>query len=86
MKEEIIVTIRDIFYLKPEQIKKSTPLEEVAKDSMDIVELVAVLSDKYNVAIEPSKMNSIKTVGDIVEYVIKNKNTRTGNATPLESF
>ncbi len=85
MKEEIIETIRNTFYLKPEQIKDTTLLEEIAKDSMDIVELVAVLSDKYKVAIEPSKMNRIKTVGDIVEYVIKNKDTRTGN-TPLESF
>ena len=85
MKEEIIETIRNTFYLKPEQIKDATRLEEIAKDSMDIVELVAVLSDKYKVAIEPSKMSHIKTVGDIVEYVIKNQDTRTGN-TPIESF
>jgi acyl carrier protein len=85
MKEEIIETIRDTFYLKPEQVKDSTPLEEIAQNSMDIVELVAVLSDKYKVAIEPSKMSRIQTVGDIVEYVIQNKGTRTGN-TPLESF
>jgi acyl carrier protein len=85
MKEEIIETIRNVFYLKPQQIKETTRLEEVARDSMDIVELVAVLSDKYKVAIEPSKMNHIKTIGDIVEYVIKNKDTRTGNR-PIESF
>jgi acyl carrier protein len=85
MKEEVIETIRNTFYLGREQIKDTTPLEEIAKDSMDIVELVAVLGDKYKVVIEPSKMSRIKTVGDIVEYVIKNKGTRTGNK-PIESF
>jgi acyl carrier protein len=85
MKEEIIETIRNTFYLKLERVTDTTLFEEIAKDSMDIVELVAVLSDEYKVAIEPSKMNHIKTVGDIVEYVIQNKGTRTGN-TPMESF
>jgi acyl carrier protein len=85
MKEEIIETIRDTFYLKSNQINNNTPLDEIAQNSMDIVELVAVLSDKYKVAIEPSKMNRIQTVGDIVEYVIQNKGTRTGNS-PIESF
>ena len=85
MKDEIIETIRTTLYLKPEQISEATLLEKIAKDSMDIVELVAVLSDKYKVSIEPSKMNHIKTVGHIVDYVIQNKGNR-GNKSPIESF
>ena len=85
MKDEIIETIRTTLYKKPNQVNDSTLLEEIAKDSMDIVELIAVLSDKYKVAIEPSKMNHIKTVGDIVDYVIKNRGSGQ-NKPPMESF
>ncbi len=85
MKDEIIETIRTTLYKKPNQVSYSTLLEEIAKDSMDIVELIAVLSDKYKVSIEPSKMNHIKTVGDIVDYVIQNKGSGK-NKPPIESF
>lgn len=85
MKKEVIETIRTTLYLKPDQVKDNTLLEEIAKDSMDIVELVAVLSDKYKVTIEPSKMSQIKTVADIVDYVIQNKGSKDSGL-PIESF
>lgn len=85
MKKEIIETIQTTLYLKPDQINEQTPLEKIAKDSMDIVELVAVLSDKYSVAIEPSKMNHIKTIGDVVEFVLRNKRSKSSRP-PIESF
>ena len=85
MKKEIIETIRTTLYLKPDQINEQTPLEKIAKDSMDIVELIAVLSDKYSVAIEPSKMNHIKTIGDVVKYVLKNKSNKSSRP-PIETF
>ncbi len=85
MKKEIIETIRTTLYLKPDQINEQTPLEKIAKDSMDIVELIAVLSDKYSVAIEPSKMNHIKTIEDIVKYVLDNKGDKTSRP-PIETF
>lgn len=75
MKEEIIKTIRETLYLKEGQISDSTQIESIAKDSMDIVELIAVLSNKYRVAINPAQMNHIKTVADIVEYVTSHENT-----------
>ncbi|MEX0909833.1 MAG: acyl carrier protein [Candidatus Paceibacterota bacterium] len=85
MKEEIIETVRTTLYLKPDQVSEDTLLEKIAKDSMDIVELIAVLSDKYKVSIEPSKMNHIKTVGDIVDYIIHNEGS-SSNKSPIESF
>lgn len=85
MKDEIIETIRTTLSLTPSEVNEATPLEQVARDSMDIVELVAVLGDRYKVAIEPAKMNHIKTVGDIVAYVIANKGSALGKQ-PLESY
>jgi acyl carrier protein len=70
MKEEIIETIRETLYLKKDQISGSSKIEDVAMESMDLVELVAVLSNKYKISINPIELNEIKTVDDIVKYVI----------------
>lgn len=52
---------------------------------MDVIELVAILGDKYNLVIEPNKMNHIKTVGDIVEYVLQSKDNKNQRSS-IESF
>jgi acyl carrier protein len=85
MRKKIIETIQETLNLRSDQIKETTQLEEIAKDSMDIVELVAVLSGKYKVAIEPEKMGHIKTICDLIDYIIQNKGS-SKSALPIESF
>jgi len=77
MKKEIVETIRETLYLKEDQVSDMTRIEDIAKDSMDIIELMAVLSDRYSVTMSPAQMNKIRTVADIVEYVIRHKGTHT---------
>ncbi len=84
MKEDIISTIRETLS-SGKKISEATPIEEITKGSMDIVELVAVLKNKYNLSIQPSEMNHIKTVGDIVQYVQTHKDSGISKS-PLESF
>ncbi|PIS04914.1 MAG: acyl carrier protein [Candidatus Buchananbacteria bacterium CG10_big_fil_rev_8_21_14_0_10_42_9] len=85
MNQEIIETIRETLYLTADQINENTLIEEIAKDSMDIVELVAVLGSQYKVAFQPEKMAHIKTVGDVIKYVTENMDT-SDSSDPLKSF
>ena len=85
MKDEIIKAMRGILYLKKNQISDDTLLEKVIKTSMEVIELIAVLSNKYNVTIKPQEMNNIKTVGDLVKYIEKNKGSKKDKSS-LESF
>lgn len=85
MKQDIIATIRATLYLPEDTVDEATKIEAIAKDSMDVVELIAVLSSKYQVRIEPSKMNNIETVGDIVEYISDNQGNSQGTPS-IESF
>mgnify|MGYP001605990982 CR=1 FL=1 len=85
MKQEIINIIREILYIKEGRINEKTILEEVIKDSMQVIELIAVLSNKYKLTIDPQEMGKIKTVGDLIDYVNKKKNSRKGGE-PLDSF
>ncbi|MHB8760766.1 MAG: acyl carrier protein, partial [Coriobacteriia bacterium] len=41
-------------------------------DSLDIVELVMALEDQFGISIPDEDAESIKTVGDAVEYIAAN--------------
>ena len=85
MNNEILETIREVFPSKKGEITESTPVEKIAKDSMEIVELVAVLRNKYDLSIQPAEMNRIKTIGDVIKYVESHKGMAKGKS-PFDSF
>ena len=57
-------------------------IEDLASDSIDLVELVAVLTNRYRVRIEPDELLRIRTVGDIVDFVLE----RHGRDPSVRSF
>lgn len=46
--------------------------DDLGADSLDIVELVMALEDSFNISIPDEDAESIKTVGDAVEYITAN--------------
>ena len=46
--------------------------DDLGADSLDIVELVMALEDSFGVSIPDEEAESIKTVGDAVEYIAAN--------------
>ena len=46
--------------------------DDLGADSLDIVELVMALEDSFGVSIPDEEAESIKTVGDAVEYITAN--------------
>ena len=48
-------------------------IEDLKADSLDLVELVMDLEDRYGVEIPDEQLAEIKTVGQIVEIVENNK-------------
>jgi acyl carrier protein len=47
-------------------------IDDLGADSLDIVELVMALEDSFGVSIPDEEAESIKTVGDAVEYIVAN--------------
>ena len=76
MKSEIIKIIREVLYLGNKKIDEKTVLDEIIINSMDVIELIAVLSSKYKIKVDPKEMNDIKTVGDLINYIEKNKGNK----------
>lgn len=48
-------------------------IEDLGADSLAIVELVLALEEEFGIKIPDDKVDSIKTVGDAVEYIRQNQ-------------
>jgi acyl carrier protein len=78
MSDDLLETIRETLSIKAGDISLRTPIGKVIRDSIDMIELVAVLSDRYQIAIEPDELGRIKTVGDIARYVDAHRGDAAG--------
>lgn len=73
LQKEVIGLIIDIFGLENENIFGDSKVEKLAKDSLDLMELMAVLSDRYKIPIKPSELEKLVTIDDVVEYISENR-------------
>lgn len=73
-KEEILKDVQDIaedeLDVKPDKITMDTNIkEDLDADSLDLFEIMNELEDKYDIELDTD--DSIKTVGQLVDFVKK---------------
>ena len=74
MFEEIRKTIAEQLNVPEENITLETRfVEDLKADSLDLVELVMDLEDRYGVEIPDEQLAEVRTVGQIIEIVENNK-------------
>jgi len=60
--------------VSPEEVKpESKFVEDLGADSLDVVELIMALEEKFEIQIPDSEAEKIQTVKDIVDYIEKHK-------------
>jgi acyl carrier protein len=70
MFEKIRATIASQLSIDEEEIKmESSFMDNLGADSLDIVELIMALEEKYDIEIPDEDVEKIVTVGDVVEYI-----------------
>jgi acyl carrier protein len=69
----IILILEDVFMQKKGSIHLNTPLDDFAKDSMDIMEFIAILKNKHNISIVPSEIIILTTTKEIITYVMSHQ-------------
>jgi len=52
---------------------ESTFVDDLAADSLDIVELIMAIEEEFDMEIPDSEAEKIVTVGDVIEYIKNNK-------------
>lgn len=74
-EDDIYQLIELVFKQDRKKLSRETSIEDFAKDSMDIMEFIAVLESKYKVKIDPSEVTKLKNIGEIIDYAEKNQAT-----------
>lgn len=78
--EEVKEVISEQLGLRPEEIKlESSFINDLGADSLDTVELVMVLEEKFNIEIPDEDAEKIRTISEAVKY-IEEKINRTSTA------
>ncbi len=68
--EELASMIANQLKAAPETVTREARLvEDLGADSANVMVLIMDIEDRYNMQVEDSAITSLKTVGDVVDYI-----------------
>jgi len=68
--EDVREVVVEQLNVNPDEIKEDSKfVEDLGADSLDVVELVMALEEKFDVEIPDSDAEGIATVGDAIKYI-----------------
>ena len=70
--EKIKPMISEKFGIDEEQITADTRIiEDLGADSLDLVDMLTIIEDDFNIVIPDEAAMNMRTVGDVVDYMQK---------------
>lgn len=78
MEQKILNELKEIMfdYLGDDEIeisKDSVLSQDLGLSSLDMLSIVGEVEDKYGVEFDDDSLCSLKTVDDVIQFIIKNK-------------
>ena len=71
--EKLKVMMEDQLGVAPDKVKlDSTLTDDLAADSLDLVELVMNIEEEFDIHIPDEEAENISSVGDLVDFIKKN--------------
>lgn len=68
--EKVKAILSEQFDVEEDSITlESSITEDLGADSLDVVDLLMSIEDEFEVEVPDSKVENIKTVGDLVKYI-----------------
>ena len=69
----------EILGVEPEQVQMDVSFaRDLAADSLDLVELIAAVEDKYDVELPEEELDNMKNVGDLWKFLEEKATARAG--------
>lgn len=84
LKEELVETIRSCLH-HAGPIEGTTEITDLIHDSIDLVELISVVSDRYRIRFDLFEMDDVRSVDDLVTYVERRRGD-VDPSDPLDRF
>jgi len=70
VKDRVIEIVCENLGVNKDQVTEKTSfIEDVGADSLDIVELIMELEEEFEINIPDEQAEKIKTVGEAIEYI-----------------
>ena len=74
IQKEVIALIAEQMNIKLESIKTTDNIiDDLKADSLDVVEIVMTLEEKFEISIPDESAEKMKTIQDLIDYVKNNK-------------
>jgi acyl carrier protein len=71
--EKVAALISEKFDMPVEKITRETSIiDDLGADSLDIVDMLMMLEEQYNLSIPDDVAQEMKTVGDVADYIEEN--------------
>ncbi len=71
--EQVASMISEKFEMPLEEVTRETNIvEDLGADSLDIVDMLMMLEEQYNISIPDDVAQDMKTVGDVADYIEEN--------------
>jgi acyl carrier protein len=67
--EERITAALVEFGVEPADVARDTPFEQLDVDSLDLVELAAIVEEDYGIQLKGDDLKELRTVGDAIDMV-----------------
>ena len=67
------IVVEQLGVEKEKVTKEATFVDDLAADSLDIVELVMSIEEEFDIEIADSEAEKIVTIADVVEFIKSNK-------------
>jgi acyl carrier protein len=69
----------EILGVEPQQVQKNVSFQrDLAADSLDLVELIAAVEDKYDVELPEEELEKMKNIGDLWVFLEEKQRERAG--------
>ena len=69
----------EILGIEPEQVQLDKSFaKDLAADSLDLVELIAAVEDKYDVELPEAELEEMKVIGDLWKFLEARQAEKTG--------
>lgn len=68
--DKVIEIIANQFDVERDSLSADTDfVEDLKADSLDVVELIMALEDEFEIEVPDDKLESVKTIGDVVGFL-----------------
>src|SRR5437667_10776255 len=71
IEQEIFAIVKE--KLAVNEVTRTTTLQELGADSLDVVEVLMEVESRLGVAIPDQEASNMKTIGEVIDYVEKHR-------------